>query len=490
MSDDRGPSAAPALPVSEHAEDRPFHPANPGLLRPRLRRGASVPFEDLRRLPPGRLEDALLALEDQGGEILLPAVRESRPAHRTTRTTDDPLNVYLEEMGRIPLLHAAEQDRAAWAIELARKRLRLRLLETPAGIERALAVLERIRRGDRATAGAASRARRLLAGARAAWERALDGRRPAADRRLFREQVRESLRCAALLLESFEIPVCELKPAIDLLESRALEAPGPESCQDPEELQPQIDRLKRLRAQYGEAQRRLAEANLRLVVTVARPYANRGVPLLDLIQEGNAGLMRAVELFEVRRGWKFSTYAKWWIRQAVGEAVASQSGPLSVPSRIVRRAARLRAAARELAQKLGRVPSAEEAARRAGLAPEQARAALLACRGIVPLERPVRAGEGSVFGETLRDRGSPAPEAGVARQLLQEKVGRALSALPARECDLLRARYGLGAERVLTRGEAARKLGVTPERVRQIETAALEAMRRHLGDGGLEGPEG
>ncbi len=460
MTDDRGVSGALALAAPEPSEERaprPFRPGGESFLAGLAGR-TSVSLDEIRRLPPGRLEEALFALDDLGVGIRRPAAGAARPA-RSPRTGSphDPLSLYLAEMGRLPLLAAPEQERAAWAMELTRKRFRLHLLETPAGLERALAFLER----SGSAPAAADRARRLLAGARAARERESDPRCPAADRRLYRERAREGLRCAALLIEGLDLPVRELRPALDRLERRA--------------------RLDKLLAEYEEARRRLAEANLRLVVAVAKPYANRGVPLLDLIQEGNAGLLRAVDRYDVRRGWRFSTYAKWWIRQAVGEAAAAQSGPFSVPSRIIRRAACLRAAACEMAQAAGRLATPAEAARRAGLEPREARRVLAVCRGGFSLERPLRPGRQGSFAELLPDRVAPAPEAGIAGDLLRERIERALSALPPRSREVIHRRFGLGREGPSTRAESARFLGVTTERVRQIEEAALECLRRALG---------
>ena len=229
----------------------------------------------------------------------------------------------------------------------------------------------------------------------------------------------------------------------------------------------------------GEAaQEHLIRANARLVISVAKKYIGRGVPFLDLIQEGNIGLIRATNKFEYQRGHKFSTYATWWIRQAVSRAVADQGRTIRVPVHMGDQLNRMRRMQLQLQQKLGRDPNVEELAEEMKTTPDKVENLLQISRRPVSLETPIDEAGDSTFGDFVEDVNSPAPSEEVASHLLQEQLQQALDKLPAREAQILRLRYGLADGRVYTLEEVGQTIGVTRERVRQLEAQALNRLRQ------------
>ncbi len=226
------------------------------------------------------------------------------------------------------------------------------------------------------------------------------------------------------------------------------------------------------------AQEHLIRANARLVISVAKKYIGRGVPFLDLIQEGNIGLIRATNKFEYRRGHKFSTYATWWIRQAVSRAVADQGRTIRVPVHMGDQLNRMRRVQMRLTQELGREPSMEELALGMETTPDKVENLLEIARRPVSLETPIDDEGDSTFGDFVEDVNSPAPAEEVANNLLHEQLKTALDRLPAREAQILRLRYGLEDGRVYTLEEVGQAIGVTRERVRQLEAQALNRLRQ------------
>ncbi|MCC6222355.1 MAG: sigma-70 family RNA polymerase sigma factor [Thermoleophilia bacterium] len=225
-----------------------------------------------------------------------------------------------------------------------------------------------------------------------------------------------------------------------------------------------------------EAKRRLIEANLRLVMSIARPYMSSGVPLLDLIQEGNLGLIRAVEKFDHRRGFKLSTYATWWIRQAITRAIADQGRTIRLPIHVVAQVRKAQKARRLLAQKLVRDPTAEEIAAQAGLEPERVTQLLELVEEPISLEAPIGEGD-SMYADLLEDSRAPLPEAVTAEHLREEEVRAALGHLTERMRQVLELRYGLTGERPRSLEEVGKLLGVTRERVRQLEANAFRELQ-------------
>jgi len=229
----------------------------------------------------------------------------------------------------------------------------------------------------------------------------------------------------------------------------------------------------------GEAaQEHLIRANARLVISVAKKYIGRGVPFLDLIQEGNIGLIRATNKFEYQRGHKFSTYATWWIRQAVSRAVADQGRTIRVPVHMGDQLNRMRRVQLQLLQELGREPTIEELAVGMETTPDKVENLLEISRRPVSLETPIDDEGDSTFGDFVEDVKSPAPAEEVASHLLQEQLQQALDKLPPREAQILRLRYGLADGRVYTLEEVGQTIGVTRERVRQLEAQALNRLRQ------------
>jgi RNA polymerase primary sigma factor len=225
-----------------------------------------------------------------------------------------------------------------------------------------------------------------------------------------------------------------------------------------------------------QAKRRLIESNLRLVMSITRHYTNSGVPLLDLIQEGNLGLIRAVEKFDYKMGYKLSTYATWWIRQAVTRALADQGRTIRLPVHVADRVRRLLRSRRQLAQKLNREPTEQELAEESGLPPEKIRDLLELVDDPVSLETPVGDGE-SLYGDLIEDVHSNQPDETTAQRLRATEVARALGRLNPRMRHVLALRFGLDGERPQTLEEVGQGLGITRERVRQLEARALRELR-------------
>ncbi|HAC91533.1 MAG TPA: RNA polymerase subunit sigma-70 [Planctomycetaceae bacterium] len=443
--------------------------------------------------------------------------------------TDDPVRTYLVQMGEIPLLTRQQEIESAKLIERTRVKYRHWMLATDFVLQGACKLLEQVRdsklRLDRTIEVSVTNAtekkaimkrivpnvrtlRQLLILNHADYFTAINRRLDTATRRAAWKRLTRRRNRAVRLIEEMNLRTNRLEPLFKRLEaiddrmnelagqiqlvrssghadSQTLERLLEElhylmkiTYESPKTLQRRIQRVRINRVAYDAAKRDLSASNLRLVVSIAKKYRNRGLSFLDLIQEGNTGLMRAVDKFEHDRGFKFSTYATWWIRQAITRAIADQSRTIRVPVHMIDTMTKVRLITRQLVQELGREPSVEETAARAGLQIDDARVVIKMARQPLSLDQPVGDHEDSYFGEFLEDHREFDPLMEANQEALKHQINQAMQTLNYREREILKLRYGLADGYSYTLEEVGKIFSVTRERVRQIESKAVRKLQQ------------
>ena len=441
--------------------------------------------------------------------------------------SDDPVRMYLTQMGEISLLTRQEEIALAKKIEITRAKFRRKLLECDYVIQTAYRILRRVHEGelpfDRTVqVSVTDRLEKdqilgrlphnlvtigvLLNQNRRDYGIALNKTQPKSIRSQSWISLGLRRRRAVKLIEELGLRTQRIEPMIrdleqfsrrvdelrkQLKERKKKKQPVDEQgClteyrrillatqETPTSLRNRCKAMRKVYTEYQQVKRELSEGNLRLVVSIAKKYRNRGLSFLDLIQEGNAGLMRAVDKFEYRRGFKFCTYATWWIRQAITRAVADQSRTIRIPVHMVETMSRVRNVSRQLLQELGREPTIEETARKAQTTVDETRRVLAMSRYPISLDRPVGNSEDSQFGDLLPDGMAASPAIGAAQEMLRGRIGKVLKTLSYREREIIKLRYGLGDGYSYTLEEVGHIFKVTRERIRQIEAKAVRKLQQ------------
>ncbi len=449
---------------------------------------------------------------------------------------DDPVRMYLTQMGEIPLLSRDEEISLARKIELTRMAFRRKVLESDYCAAAAVEILQQVMDGvlpfDRTMKMSTSEnlvrsvvKKRLPANLTtikkllAVNEQLFSQSRRLQDINEIKKvlkQLRRNRRKIATMLEELSLRTSRIQPMMKKLQSvrqkmRQLEqviAAGSDRDYLPEDIESmkqeinglvelvretpkQID--KRLRSietvfcEYEQAKRQLSGGNLRLVVSIAKKYRNRGLSFLDIIQEGNTGLMRAVDKYEYRRGYKFSTYATWWIRQAITRAIADHARTIRIPVHMIETMSRLRTVNKMLLQQLGREPTIEEIASEIEMSVSEARRVMKISKHPISLDRPIGESEDSYFGDFIEDERVDSPVQSATQEMLRDRIDQVLKTLTYREREIIKLRYGIGDGYTYTLEEVGRIFKVTRERVRQVEAKAIRKLQHPVRAKKLEG---
>jgi RNA polymerase primary sigma factor len=505
---------------------------------------------------PEKLDQLLILLEEQGIELIDESEAEEREGGSTgtdedarneldlsfmdeedSRRIDDPVRMYLTQMGEIPLLKREEEIALAKKIEVTRKRFRRKVLECDGALGQVVETLRRVHIGelpfDRTIKVSLTEnlekdkilqrmqpnlrtLEHLMEQNTQEFEKISDPRLAEDERRKLRRQLRIRRRKAVTLVEELSIRTQKVQPLMrkleqisvrmDELEKQIEDLKGLRGAKDdraalekeladlmrltleePHSLRKRVEIMRKRFAEYEQAKRDLSGGNLRLVVSIAKKYRNRGLSFLDLIQEGNTGLMRAVDKYEYRRGYKFSTYATWWIRQAITRAIADQARTIRIPVHMIETMSKLRNVSKRLLQEMGREPTIEETAKAAGISVEETRRVLKISRHPISLDRPVGESEDSYFGDFIEDDTAESPVQAATQEMLKDKIEQVLKTLTYREREIIKLRYGLGDGYTYTLEEVGRIFKVTRERVRQIEAKAVRKLQHPVRSRQLEG---
>src|SRR5918911_354031 len=506
---------------------------------------------------PEKIDQLLILLEDQGIELIDEAEVEEREGaggpvlddetraeldlsfmdEEDSRRIDDPVRMYLTQMGEIPLLKREQEIALAKKIEVTRKRFRRKVLECDGALHQVVETLKRVRDGDlpfdrtvkvsltenlekdkilQRMPHNLKTLEHLMSQNQEDFTRLIDPRTPEDEKRKLRRALRVRRRKAVTLVEELSIRTQKIQPLMkkleqisarmDELEHEIEQLKGHRAAkedranlekelhdymmhtlEEPASLRKRVEVVRKRFAEYEQAKRDLSGGNLRLVVSIAKKYRNRGLSFLDLIQEGNTGLMRAVDKYEYRRGYKFSTYATWWIRQAITRAIADQARTIRIPVHMIETMSKLRNVSKKLLQELGRDPTIEETARAANISIEETRRVMKISRHPISLDRPVGESEDSYFGDFIEDDGVESPVSAATQEMLKDKIEQVLKTLTYREREIIKLRYGLGDGYTYTLEEVGRIFKVTRERVRQIEAKAVRKLQHPVRSRQLEG---
>jgi RNA polymerase primary sigma factor len=511
--------SAMALPLAQ----RPYDKEQLGLRVEALAAERAAEEEDEAEEEVDGDGDKLLTPEQARAEL---AAALNEPSNKRI---DDPVRMYLTQMGEISLLTRDEEIRLAKKIELCRYIFRRKVLENDYAIAQSVEVLELVHAGDlpfdrtmkistaeeNAKEKIASRipnnlktVKRLLEINRELWDRLETEGLTEDQAAAIHGRILAHRRKMATLIEELSLRTSKVQPLLKKLGSiskkmnelranlaKAEQHPDrfdPEDVmvmneelaglrslvlEEPDELEERVRDIRVVFDEYESAKRDLSGGNLRLVVSIAKKYRNRGLSFLDIIQEGNTGLMRAVDKYEYKRGYKFSTYATWWIRQAITRAIADHARTIRIPVHMIETMSKLRNIQKNLLQEFSREPTIEEIAEAADMPVVEARRVMKISRHPISLDRPVGESEDSYFGDFIEDESASNPTDSATSDMLKQRIEQVLKTLTYREREIIKLRYGIGDGYTYTLEEVGRIFKVTRERVRQVEAKAIRKLQ-------------